>query len=957
MDTPQPIEIDLSAPSAAREVTKNELLQTPAYEKVSRLIQLQLEASANSEAASGRQSFPRRHNAISISGGRGTGKTTFMLSLQRILDEDPTSDNSKNWTKDIVWLNPIDPTLIETKENIVVTVLSEIIRHVQKQYRDCAPGSGEFGESEEKYKAYRASLKKLAEGLNVLEGIGGYSKSELDWDNPQYLMERGLERAKSGMNLEKCLHAFIDKSLALLKKKVFLLIFDDIDTKLDQGWIVLEVLRKYLTTPKLITLVLGDFHLYSLLVRKEQCKILGISYPIKDLAGSSIHDTVNHLESQYLQKILKIENRVDLKTIGSLVAAPTLLKIYVTRGKSSTTPTTTELTKLVDEICRMALDLTDQQDLSAMRELILRQPVRSIMHLLSAPAIDTMLRGDHGPNVDQSRAAVVDFIAQWSLDALHTYGIRIDEFHKAVGSDILHLACRFLTEANIWRDGYLLKPEFTEDRINLSILAIGSRLTLAIKSTPELLGGYFIRIGVTRDAALMNDAKTYLEFVGLTTQRALPTIACRAIGYIRSIGNGTADKVGPRLGSIALHTRIAADVMQKWTFVLENSRNDTPGRQPSVFERLPAETFYTPYQTEIAKISDSELLAVNTIRSLQARVETSTGLVGLPALQLTDAIGNTTAYLSIFPLIGVISELLAGGRDEVKNNMQWWGQVRSFPIYCEQQHLGKLVASRVSNERYREDGSVTLELRDRDTPGKPSQENKKNSDDLISYITAWVSWNETIKLTLPSHVLGDIWTRFYRDIEYVDETIVGEWYAGNLLHRYIVVFLNAILVEEHHARRYGDSLELLSPSSADWMFLSNLNYYKEAPHKYPWFDLFFSCPIWGAYLRPSPESPSGKSKKSENGEVWERQINSWHKLAFDQTNPSAPRPTEPLKVEVDKRKFCLKAKYLLNSKTKSKEKVPTFSNLYFIYNSLPVQGRLSEPPAKESSGTAKQEAS
>ena len=215
------VSINLNKPFAARVVEIKELIQKPAYVKVRELIRHQLSADDSKETA-GVHSLHRQHNAIAISGGRGTGKTTFMLSLQKILEEDAENEGPGNWTTNIVWLRPIDPTLIETKENIVVTVLSEMVRFVESKYRNCKPDN--LDNPEKKYNEYRESLKNLAEGLNVLEGIGDSGKVDADWENPQYVMERGLGRAKSGMNLERCLHDFIDKSLAFLNKKAFLLI-------------------------------------------------------------------------------------------------------------------------------------------------------------------------------------------------------------------------------------------------------------------------------------------------------------------------------------------------------------------------------------------------------------------------------------------------------------------------------------------------------------------------------------------------------------------------------------------------------------------------------------------------------------------------------------------------------------------------------------------------------------
>ncbi|MCD8079453.1 MAG: hypothetical protein LUF04_03295 [Bacteroides sp.] len=51
--------------------------------------------------------------------------------------------------------------------------------------------------------------------------------------------------------------------------------FDDVDTDFAKGWPVMETIRKYLTSPQLITILSGDINLYTLLIRKKQWENFG----------------------------------------------------------------------------------------------------------------------------------------------------------------------------------------------------------------------------------------------------------------------------------------------------------------------------------------------------------------------------------------------------------------------------------------------------------------------------------------------------------------------------------------------------------------------------------------------------------------------------------------------------------------------------------------------------------
>jgi predicted AAA+ superfamily ATPase len=56
----------------------------------------------------------RVHNSILINGKRGFGKTTFILSMIELLKEE------EKGIKDFYFFDIIDPTIIETKENIFI---------------------------------------------------------------------------------------------------------------------------------------------------------------------------------------------------------------------------------------------------------------------------------------------------------------------------------------------------------------------------------------------------------------------------------------------------------------------------------------------------------------------------------------------------------------------------------------------------------------------------------------------------------------------------------------------------------------------------------------------------------------------------------------------------------------------------------------------------------------------
>ena len=68
----------------------------------------------------------RVHNSILINGKRGFGKTTFILSMIELLKDE------EKGIKDFYFFDIIDPTIIETKENIFIFPLVVSARKVPR---------------------------------------------------------------------------------------------------------------------------------------------------------------------------------------------------------------------------------------------------------------------------------------------------------------------------------------------------------------------------------------------------------------------------------------------------------------------------------------------------------------------------------------------------------------------------------------------------------------------------------------------------------------------------------------------------------------------------------------------------------------------------------------------------------------------------------------------------------
>ena len=253
------------------------------------------------------------HNTISIFANRGAGKTTFLLSaLKRIRD---------NYKKNVVCLRPLDPSIIDCKQHPFINIIAAIHQTVEESIKEDPWKKPSV--DKDCLEEYKSIYKKLLKGLPFIDGIGNENIYQ-NWDDELFISMQGMERAEASNNLIDYFHAYVHKALKLLQAVCFVISFDDIDTNFQKGYELLEVIRKYLTTEQIICILTGDLELYGKLVRKASWKCFDSTFLNKERTYAKRNEDefstmINHLENQYLLKILKPENRIQLHTINEVI--------------------------------------------------------------------------------------------------------------------------------------------------------------------------------------------------------------------------------------------------------------------------------------------------------------------------------------------------------------------------------------------------------------------------------------------------------------------------------------------------------------------------------------------------------------------------------------------------------------------------------------------------------------
>jgi hypothetical protein len=234
-----------------------------------------------------------RHNKFLIDGTRGSGKTTFT----RLLIKDLLKDTGKTL---LAW---VDPTMIETREHIFFSLIQSLKTKVEKKIE----GSNDWDNPSKDYEQWRNQLKRLAGGLSLLQR--DKDEDKLKHYDALINLDRGTSKAQSGSDLAKDFYELLEISAKILGNDYFIIAFDDADMNSQYGWEILELIRKYLNSPKIITIIAGDLELYTSIVK----------YNLSKQQNKHIEDQKLEVSAEeYILKLFPSKNRIKLSGLQSL---------------------------------------------------------------------------------------------------------------------------------------------------------------------------------------------------------------------------------------------------------------------------------------------------------------------------------------------------------------------------------------------------------------------------------------------------------------------------------------------------------------------------------------------------------------------------------------------------------------------------------------------------------------
>lgn len=445
------------------------------------------------------------HNTISIFGNRGAGKTTFLLSaLSRI------SGKYSN----VACLKIIDPSIIDCKQHPFINIIALIHQYVEEKINQFVCWNKNNNTDRELTEEYRKIYKKLLKGLTFIDGIGTENVYK-EWDDELFISMQGMEKAEASNSLIDIFHKYVFYALRILNKKCFVISFDDIDTNFQKGYEILEVIRKYLTTEQIITILTGDLELYGKLVRKASWNCFDRDFLKKECEYASrdkneFSNMVNHLENQYLLKILKPELRIHLHTIIEIIKEDNC-KIKISFDNSSEKLYTLE--ECYEKLLRhINLPTNNRRVLSRVLYFMMSLSLRSQIRLLGLYKNCIYNKKEYELEDFRKKLEITNSlnsifwndINQKAVNAKKLitpdffYTVEMQSF--LIRNNVLHYSCNFM-------------PYTNDEILNKALMAIGAQFNIQAGRFGYMIFDFWLRISYLQYVIETFEAPDKLETV------------------------------------------------------------------------------------------------------------------------------------------------------------------------------------------------------------------------------------------------------------------------------------------------------------------------------------------------------------------------------------------------------------------------------------------------------------
>lgn len=756
-----------------------------------------------------------------IDGTRGAGKTTFMNEIVSHFKD----------TSHIHALRCIDPTKLPQIEPILVTVIAQLNSDVSKKLRTTCGWNSEQNLEKENW---QDCLKSISRAIQLL-GNKEYSANFFD---EALELNALLSNASDGLGLEEQFSKLLEQACKILNCNAILVAFDDIDTQFNTGWQVLEAIRKYFNSPRLIVLMTGDLRLYSQLIRGKQYGnyddvMLKEEATEKEKISRSI--MVNHLEQQYLIKLLPVHRRINLQSLYQLADEKNNdWPIYVVVDRSEKgVPLRDAINKMLEE----GLHLRQSDDLNLYAEEILKQPIRLVIQLLQR------YYQQKEANPGKTSADILsEAIRSTMLGSIYKAGLTYDSTDAHVGVIAKDIFNYTLMDGDS-NTGFYLRPQSESEILRSSAIYLASMVSkVAENSLWKTLHLMLAGCGsVTLYEKLLQENPQKLSneqieqacrtYFGLGRSESLMHWANRSNAALCPVNQDTTLGVHP--GLLRLNRSKPKSTSTSTSTSKQNSQIPIP--DTAVYDSSKEASFLARLAVDIA----------------------SSDLAGR----------NMHSFISIPNLLGGIADLMEGfeptGKDD---SLKALLAKLAFRTTCSAPPWASLDKSAAGDI---DDESADVDEHDLEVP--------TGSESIISTIRTWLLFvKEPIAgVNASSILIGKIWTRLYFNLTNIAEahgnnlgsrdglkgTKSTDTNAAKIMRFNVIALLHAVLFEEDAYHKTGSMPifteigERKNPVTSVELFVDKLDKLKrscgeaqEIKRRLPIFYLLITCPLLHPFL-------------------------------------------------------------------------------------------------------------
>jgi hypothetical protein len=301
------ITIDLNKPKVSH-IDRNNFVYIKELYRVIDLIKDRVnDIKESSQNYTTKEAFERyrMHDAILIDGKRGSGKTTFLLNVKEVIDKDREVN--------VKILDSIDPNQLDEKSNILLILLAHIYTELLNEIQS-RPDRNYT--KKDKYKKLTTMLHNLTSAISATQ--------ERNYEDDYHK----LYNLHQSLIIDETLHDFFSQVCDFFGVDALILPIDDIDMDFIHGYKVIDSIRKYLSTPKIIPIISIDTNQIYAIIKKVHYQYFRYlpHASKKDIKEEHELGFLKSLPEEYIQKILMPTRKIVLPDMYEL------FKIHV-KGK------------------------------------------------------------------------------------------------------------------------------------------------------------------------------------------------------------------------------------------------------------------------------------------------------------------------------------------------------------------------------------------------------------------------------------------------------------------------------------------------------------------------------------------------------------------------------------------------------------------------------------------------